>query len=86
YLGCRRNYHIFMTDGRWNGTASGGSQDDTSKDITLPDGTVYGSRTASSRPKNQLDADTYSNTLADWSFKSWGTRLQTATDPNGVNG
>lgn len=24
YLGCRRNYHIFMTDGRWNGTASGG--------------------------------------------------------------
>jgi type IV pilus assembly protein PilY1 len=56
------------------------------KDITLPDGTVYGSRTASLRPKNQLYADTYSNTLADWSFKSWGTRLQTATDPNGVNG
>jgi hypothetical protein len=36
--------------------------------------------------QNQLYADTYSNTLADWSFKSWGTRLQTATDPNGVNG
>ncbi|WP_407715294.1 pilus assembly protein [Comamonas testosteroni] len=86
YLGCRRNYHIFMTDGRWNGTASGGSQDDNTKDLTLPDGTVYGSRTASLRPKNQLYADTYSNTLADWAFKSWGTQLQTATDTNGVTG
>ncbi|WP_294257709.1 PilC/PilY family type IV pilus protein [uncultured Comamonas sp.] len=86
YLGCRRNYHIFMTDGRWNGTASGGSQDDNTKNITLPDGTVYGSTLANSRPKNQLYADSYSNTLADWAFKSWGTRLQTATDPNGVNG
>lgn len=86
YLGCRRNYHIFMTDGRWNGTASGGSQDDNTKNITLPDGTVYGSTNATLRPKNQLYADTYSNTLADWAFKSWATRLQTATDPNGVNG
>lgn len=23
YLGCRRTYHIFMSDGRWNGTDSG---------------------------------------------------------------
>ena len=27
YLGCRRNYHILMTDGRWNGAVSGGIQD-----------------------------------------------------------
>lgn len=86
YLGCRRNYHIFMTDGRWNGTVSGGSQDDNTKNITLPDGTVYGSSNASLRPNNQLYADTYGNTLADWAFKSWGTKLQKATDVNGVTG
>lgn len=27
YLGCRRNYHIMMTDGRWTGTATGDQQD-----------------------------------------------------------
>src|SRR5690606_18718618 len=35
FLGCRRNYHIMMTDGRWNGTASGGNLVSTS--FTLPD-------------------------------------------------
>lgn len=86
YLGCRRNYHIFMTDGRWNGSVSGGTQDDNTNNITLPDGTVYGSTTLANRPKNGLYADTYSNTLADWAFKSWSTKLQTATDSNGVTG
>lgn len=86
YLGCRRNYHIFMTDGRWNGSVSGGSQDDNTKNLTLPDGTVYGSTNASLRPNNQLYADTYSNTLADWAFKSWSTKLQTATDATGTSG
>nr|WP_326528278.1 PilC/PilY family type IV pilus protein [Rhodoferax sp.] len=87
YLGCRRNYHIFMTDGRWNGTVSGGSQDDNTKNITLPNTTVYGSTTAASRPKNDLYADTYSNTLADWAFASWSQKLQTAVDnTNGVTG
>lgn len=78
YLGCRRNYHIVFTDGRWNGTASGGSQDDNEKAITLPGGTVYGSTTTASRPNNQLYADTYSNTLADWAFYSWSKPLQTS--------
>lgn len=86
YLGCRRNYHIFMTDGRWNGTTSGGSQDDNTKDISLPDTTVYGSSVVASRPKNALYADTYGNNLADWAFKSWSTKLQTATDATGVTG
>jgi len=78
YLGCRRNYHIMFTDGRWNGTVSGGSRDDNTKTITLPDGTVYGSTTAAGRPNNQLYADTYSNTLADWAFYSWSNPLQTS--------
>ncbi|WP_367068001.1 PilC/PilY family type IV pilus protein [Oryzisolibacter sp. LB2S] len=86
YLGCRRNYHIFMTDGRWNGSASGGSQDNNTTNITLPDGTIYGSTNATNRPKSNLYSDTHSNTLADWAFKSWATPLQTAVDPNGVSG
>lgn len=87
YLGCRRNYHIFMTDGRWNGTASGGHQDCAAPysncntdakgaNKTLPDGTVYSSSTAANRPNNELYSDNYANTLADWAFKSWSQRLQ----------
>lgn len=33
YLGCRRNYHIMMTDGRWNSDASG-AQDGVDSDAT----------------------------------------------------
>lgn len=79
YLGCRRNYHIFMTDGRWNGTASGGSRDDHTKNVTLPDGTPYGTTSAASRPYNKLYHDAHSNTLADWAFRSWSDPLQTAS-------
>lgn len=76
YLGCRRNYHIFMTDGRWNGTVSGGSQDNRANNKTLPDGTVYGSTTAANQPYNKLYSDSYSDNLADWAFKSWAERLR----------
>ena len=78
YLGCRRNYHIMFTDGRWNGSVSGGSKDDNTKDVILPDGTVYGSTSAATRPNNQLYSDSYSNTLADWAFYSWSTQLQSS--------
>ncbi len=77
YLGCRRNYHIMMTDGRWNGSETGGSQDDNTKAKSLPNGTVFGATSASARPNNALYADTYSNTLADWAFYSWATPLLT---------
>ena len=77
FLGCRRNYHIMMTDGRWNSNASGGSQDSNRVNRTLPDGTVYGSTSLSSRPYNNLYHDAYSSTLADWAFYSWATPLQT---------
>jgi type IV pilus assembly protein PilY1 len=83
YLGCRRNYHIFMTDGRWNGGVSGGSQDSRNVNKVLPDGTVYGSTNAAARPPNLLYHDTFSNTLADWAFKSWSDRLQPAASLTG---
>ena len=77
YLGCRRTYHIFMSDGRWNGGVSGGSQDNNIQNKTLPDSVVFGSTSAPSRPNNKLYSDTFSNTLADWAFYSWATPLRT---------
>lgn len=79
YLACRRNYHIFMTDGRWNGTATGGNHDNTNR--TLPDGTIY----STSSDQTKIYQNSYSKTLADWSFKSWADNLQpnlySKTDP-----
>lgn len=75
YLGCRRNYHIMMTDGRWNGTVSGGSQDNATN-LLLPNGTVYAGITPVDRAQTQIYRDAYSNTLADWAFYSWATPLQ----------
>lgn len=76
YLGCRRNYHIFMTDGRWNGSVSGGSQDDNTKNVILEDDTVFGSNNTATQNKTKLYADKYSDNLADWAFYSWATPLQ----------
>jgi len=73
YLGCRRNYHILMTDGRWNGAISGGAQDNVAW-------AASGDRQAYSLTSDQTrvyrDAD--SDTLADWAFKSWMDPLQTS--------
>lgn len=73
YLGCRRNYHIMMTDGRWNGTISGGEQDGTAWPAS-------GKRQAyniTTSDQTLIYRDTYSDTLADWAFKSWMDPLQT---------
>lgn len=78
YLGCRRNYHIVMTDGRWNGYeaayAAGGNKDGVTT-LTLPDGTVY-SNTGANAGQTNIYRDGTSNTLADWAFKSWSEPLQ----------
>ncbi|WP_286999334.1 MULTISPECIES: pilus assembly protein [Comamonas] len=70
FLGCRRNYHIMMTDGRWNGTASGGNQE--SQSTQLPDGTQYTANSSQTR----VYYDNYTNTLSDWAFYSWSNNLQ----------
>jgi type IV pilus assembly protein PilY1 len=47
YLGCRRAYHIFLTDGAWNGQNAAvhpGEVDNVT--TTLPDGTVYDTASA----------------------------------------
>lgn len=85
YLACRRSYHIFFSDGRWNGSIlTSGAQDDNTKNKTLPDGMVYGSTSAATRPYNQLYSDADSNTLADWAFYSWSTPPSSASSMTGT--
>ncbi len=75
YLGCRRNYHIMMTDGRWNGDVSGGSQDGSNW-IASGDRKYYDTNSNQTR----IYSDTVSNTLSDWAFKSWMDPLQIASN------
>ena len=80
YLACRRNYHIMMTDGRWNQGESDvpdTSYRDNATNRSLPDGTVYGGIAAADVAKSALYRDTTSKTLADWAFFSWAKPLQT---------
>ena len=70
FLGCRRNYHIVMTDGLWNGAVSGGNQE--SQSFKLPDGTQYTANSSQTRVYH----DNYSNNLSDWAFYSWSNNLQ----------
>lgn len=71
YLGCRRNYHIMMTDGRWNSISSGANEN--GKAITLGDGKTEYNITSD---QTRVHRDTHDKTLADWAFKSWATPLQ----------
>ena len=78
-----------MTDGRWNNTSydiGDTKRRDNATDINLPDGTVYGGNSTQQK-QTSLYRDSYTKTLADWAFYSWGTALQTARDDtNGITG
>lgn len=74
YLGCRRNYHIMMTDGVWNSltdTYKSGEQDGNSW-------AASGDRKAYSTTSDQTRVyrDSHENMVADWAFKSWMDPLQ----------
>ena len=79
YLGCRRNYHIMMTDGVWNGltnTYKPYAQDN--KDWpALGNRKAYDGTTAN---QTKIYRDSYDNMVADWAFKSWMEPLQTASN------
>jgi len=67
-LSCRKNFHIMMTDGYWNGTLGvSGNIDGTSQ--TLGDGTTY-------TPISPY-SDAWSRTLADNAFEYWHKDLRT---------
>jgi len=87
-LGCRRAYHVFMTDGGWNSSAhtvdahvdgdgitvGGGNADNLAR--ALPDGTSYPSASDQTRIyRDDWGLDTLS-TLSDLAFHYWATDLQ----------
>ena len=79
-LACRRNFHVMLTDGLWNGNSGvsyGGDVDGTN--ATMPDGKAYTRRmpfadtpTATSAPSGF----SYGDSLADIAFKYWSTDLR----------
>lgn len=74
YLGCRRSYHIFMTDGAWNGyTASVLPGEEDNVNHTLPDTVLFDT----SSPQTNVYRGAQSNLLADWAMKMWREDLQT---------
>jgi type IV pilus assembly protein PilY1 len=80
YMSCRRAYHIFMTDGAWNGQSAAvrpGNTDNTN--TTLPDGTPY--NIASDQTNVYRGA--LGNLLADWAMRMWAEDLQPSI-PNGL--
>ncbi len=80
YLGCRRNYHIVMTDGRWNvndlpnDKRTGGNQDGVNWAVQ-GDRQTYNITSDQTRIYYDSDPDT----LSDWAFRSWMDPLQDAT-------
>lgn len=74
--GCRKNFHIVMTDGRWNDADAainvlGAAPNKDNVGATLPDGTVY----VAGAPYR----DTNSKSMADIAFYYWATDLRSAT-------
>lgn len=85
FLGCRRNYHIMMTDGRWNGTDHAIpdlNYRDNSTSLALPDGIIYGGPAAGIEQtalyRDASDDTDGRRTLADWALYSWAKPLKTS--------
>ena len=97
YLGCRKAYHVLMTDGGWNSFFTGinnyfsggqaatpfvsGNADGTGG--TLPDGTVYAPNTSQTRYIGDTFGTVSTPTLSDMVFAHWATDLQSGI-PNQV--
>lgn len=76
YLGCRRNYHILLTDGGWNGTER--QTDPRNFDgqaRTFADGTAYS--VSGNQTRIYRDSENFT-TISDWAMKSWADPLQTS--------
>ena len=77
YLGCRRNYHIMMTDGRWNGTPTNlpdMAKRDNATNLSIGGGAAIYTGTDSALFRD----DSSGTTLADWAFYSWAQPLRTS--------
>ncbi len=80
-LGCRRNYHILLTDGGWNQSVQTITPDKNydGTNRTLPNGKAY---TVTAQTRLYRDSEDYT-TISDWAFKSWADPLRPAADLHG---
>jgi type IV pilus assembly protein PilY1 len=79
-LACRKNFHMLITDGYWNGgnplLPSGmSSTDETSVGRTLPDGRTYAPQTANTWIYSNVRGS-YPTSVANIAFFYWRTDLQ----------
>jgi type IV pilus assembly protein PilY1 len=68
-LSCRRNYHVMLTDGQWNGSNSHGAGDLDNTSFSLPDGVAFTPRTPYTKSNS-------GSTLGDIALHYWKTDLQ----------
>ncbi len=68
-LSCRRNYHVMLTDGQWNGTNSHPANDKDNTSFSFPDGVSYTPRAPYTKSNN-------ASTLGDIALHYWATDLQ----------
>ena len=81
YLGCRKNFHVVLTDGGWNGTerklgTRNYDGNPSNWPANIPTAPVSQTRLFS-------DDEDYT-TIADWAFYSWANPLQPAANLTGV--
>jgi type IV pilus assembly protein PilY1 len=85
---CRKNFHILMTDGQWNGDTALDTWGNTDgANLTLPDGSVYtaaasGDPESGSAPFRHPFDDSNEDMLADILFHYWATDLRTDLENN----
>jgi len=75
-LACRKNFHMLVTDGYWNGDSPGTVTPPDNKSITLPDNVAY-SITDNNSKIYWNQSGTTSPSLADIAFAYWATDLRT---------
>jgi len=85
-LGCRRNYHILLTDGDWN-TNNGWNTSpvlySNQVEITLPNGKKLKKDDAQTRIYRSEETRKDSSSIADWALKSWADPLQPSSQLEG---
>lgn len=75
-LSCRKNFHIQMTDGFWNGGVKPVSQTDTKDVAKLPDGVRTYSTASKASKIFWNEGSNAQNTMADIAFHYWATNLR----------
>jgi len=85
-LGCRRNYHILLTDGDWNVNDKWNTSPvlySNQSSILLPNGTKISKTDPQTQVYRSKETRNESSSIADWALKSWADPLQTASQLEG---